>query len=247
MKREDNRYRCSLNEETLKSIFDYSLEAIVVTDLNGNLIACNQQALEVYGVSLKEELIGKNYLELVASEDRERVMADLMETREIGSGRCVEYSVLRKDGSEYPAEVSSSIVRDASGRPTCFVGLLKDVSERKKAEEALSESERKYRTVVDNIAIGVSVISPDMEILTMNRQMQTWFPNIETSKRPVCYTVFNDPPRKDVCSYCPTYRTLEDGQVHESITKTPMNGKIVNFRVKSSPVKDANGKVVAAI
>ena len=238
---------CTLNEETLRSIFDCSPEAIVVTDLDGNLTACNQKALKVYGTNLKDELIGKSYLELIAPRDRQRVMEDLEKTKEKPLEKYVEYSVLRKDGSEYPAEISTSIIRDASGRPICLVGLLKDVSERRRAEEALSASERKYRTVVDNIAIGVSIIGPNMEILSLNRQMQKWFPKIETSKRPICYMAFNDPPRNSVCSYCPTYKTLEDGQVHESITDTPMSGKTMNFRVISSAIKDADGKVVAAI
>jgi PAS domain S-box-containing protein len=125
--------------------------------------------------------------------------------------------------------------------------MLKDVSERKKVEEALSRSERQYRSVVDNIGIGVSMIGPDMEILALNKQMDKWFPNVEVSKKPVCYETFNNPPGNNVCSYCPTCKTLQDGQVHESITETPMNGKIVNFRVISSPIKDKDGKVVAAI
>jgi len=247
MRSRDNTSRCDLDEETLRSIFAASPEAIVVTDLGGKLIECNHKALGVYGVSAKEELIGKSCLELIAPRDRQRARADLDEARERGSEGKVEYAILRKDGSDYAAEASTSVVRDASGKPTYLIGVLRDISERKKVEEALNGSERKYRSVVDNIAIGVSMIGLNMEILALNRQMQKWFPNVEVSKKPLCYEVFNNPPRKDVCSYCPTCKTLQDGQVHESITETPMDGKIVNFRVISSAIKDKHGKVVAAI
>jgi signal transduction histidine kinase len=121
-----------------------------------------------------------------------------------------------------------------------------DTDESKKTE-ASNGSERRHRSVVDNIAIGVSVISPNMEILALNAQMRKWFPDVEASKKPICFKAFNNPPRAGICSYCPTYRTLADGQVHESITNTPMGGRTLHFRVISSPIKDKNGKVVEAI
>ncbi len=247
MKKRDNRSSCDLDEETLRSIFAASPEAIIVIDLGGKLIECNQKAMEIYGASKKEEVIGKNCLEFIALRDRQRVKVDLEKVGERGSEKNVEYTVLRRNGSEYPAEISANTVRDALGKPICLVVILKDICERKKAEEALCESERKYRSVVDNIAIGVSLIGSSMEILALNKQMKKWFPKVDASKKPICYEAFNNPPRKGVCSYCPTRKTLKDGQVHESITETPIEGRNVNFRVVSSPIKDKHGNVVAAI
>ncbi len=122
-----------------------------------------------------------------------------------------------------------------------------DTTERRQAQEKLRASEEKYRTLVDNIAIGVALISPNMEILTINSQLQKWFPDIKLDKKPLCYQAFNDPPGEGVCIYCPTIQTLQDGQVHESFTETPAGDKIRNYRIISSPIKDAEGKVVAAI
>ncbi len=67
--------------------------------------------------------------------------------------------------------------------PNNCVGLaVEDITERRKAEEALSESERKYRSVVDNIAVGILVIGSNKEILASNAQMKKWFPDVEVSK-----------------------------------------------------------------
>ncbi len=109
------------------------------------------------------------------------------------------------------------------------------------------ESERQYRTVINNIGIGVSLISPGMQILFLNDQMKQWFPHIRVDERPICYKAFNTPPREEICSYCPTHRTLQDGMIHHSRTDTPLGDKIINYGVTSFPVRNEQGDVIAAI
>jgi len=101
--------------------------------------------------------------------------------------------------------------------------------------------------IVDNIGIGVAVITPNMEILSLNKIMRKWFPNIDVSKKPICYEYFNDPPRKNICSYCPAIKTLKTGHTHEAITETPRGREIIYYKIITSPIKDKNGKVVAII
>jgi len=84
-----------------------------------------------------------------------------------------------------------------------------------------------------------------LEILALNNQMQQWFPETDVSKKPICYKTFNNPPRERVCSYCPTFKTLQDGKVHESITDTPQDDKIIHYRIISSPLKDQEGKITS--
>jgi PAS domain-containing protein len=86
-----------------------------------------------------------------------------------------------------------------------------------------------------------------MEILTLNSRMRKWYPHIDPARRPLCYKAFNDPPRETICSYCPTFKTLQDGTLHEAMTETPLGEDIRNFRIISTPIKDENGKVIAAI
>jgi PAS domain S-box-containing protein len=125
--------------------------------------------------------------------------------------------------------------------------LIQALEEHRHTEKALRESEEKYRGLVDNIGIGISLISPDMEILTLNDQMKRWFPHIDISEKPICYRAFNNPPRTSICDYCPTYLTLQDGQVHQSVTQTPQGDDIKHYNIISSPITDSAGNVAAVI
>ena len=125
--------------------------------------------------------------------------------------------------------------------------LMEEIADRKRVEEALAASEDRHRSVIDNIGIGISLISPNMEILALNRQMRTWFPAIDAADKPVCHRAFNNPPLEHICPWCPTAETLRDGQVHESVTETPSAGGVRHYRIVSSPVLDRDGRVTAAI
>jgi len=152
-----------------------------------------------------------------------------------------------QDSSEVIWDAVLSPIRDKSGRVTRFVGIFSDITKRRLAEQSLLESEEILRSVIDNIAVGVALISPKMEILMLNGQMLQWFPRIDASKKPICYGAFNVPPREAVCGYCPTCKTLVDGNVHESITESPAGEEINNYRVRSSPIRDKDGNITAAV
>ena len=130
------------SQEKLKSTFDASPDAITVTDLNGKIIECNQTALRINGCLTREDLIGKSAFDFIAKKDRERAMENLKKTLEHGSVKSIEYTCLTKDGTEFPAELSASVMRDTLGHPVAFVGILKNITERKRMEHQLLKSER---------------------------------------------------------------------------------------------------------
>ncbi len=151
--------------------------------------------------------------------------------------------------------VADYVFKDAQGS---YLGLLPLVirqaldqrrleGEKRKAEEALRLSEEKFRAVVNNIAMGISVINRSMEITYLNQQMRTWFPRIDPSQKPLCYKAFREPADDAVCPNCPTARTFADGQVHEAVIETPCDGQWKSYRVVSSPIRDEQSQVIAAI
>ena len=122
--------------------------------------------------------------------------------------------------------------------------LKAEIRRRKEAEKTLKESEERYKTVIDNVNMGIALISPQMEVLSINKALKNQFPDIDLSRRPICYKVFCNSPQDRICSSCPTTQSFEDGDVHEVIGET-IPGRIV--RRTSSPIKDADGKIIAVV
>jgi PAS domain S-box-containing protein len=130
------------SEEKLRSIFAASPDAVTATDLNGNIIECNVQAVRMHGYSSRSELIGKNSLILIAKKDHETAIRNLKKTLEDGLIKNMEYTFITKDGREFPAELSASVVKDASGKKVGFVAITKNITGRKQMEQQLFKSER---------------------------------------------------------------------------------------------------------
>ena len=153
--------------------------------------------------------------------------------------------------AEYYREYNATLIRKLEDKMLQLEKanriLEGDIAERQRAEGALRESEAKTRSIVDNIGIGVALISPEMEVLELNHRMREWFPAVQPGQRPICYGAFNDPPRERLCDYCPTHKTLQDGLVHEATTQTPQAGRVRSYRIVSSPILNTSGEVTAAI
>jgi len=191
---------------------------------------------------IKSEIVGKSLYEIRPNID-EFGLVDVLR-RVWQTGKPEHHTERFYADDELQGWFDNDVYKLKSGD---VAALFSDNTDRKQAEEALRKSEEKYRTLAENIGIGVAMISPEMRILTLNRQMREWFPEIDVSTTPICHHAFNDPPGDIPCSYCPTKKTLQDGQIHESMTETPTAGGTRHFRIVSTPVFDADGKVQAAI
>jgi PAS domain S-box-containing protein len=157
----EKREHSRKNEVNLESIFVSLPSAITVSDLNGNIVECNHATLDMHGFSSKEELIGKSALELIAKKDHQRAIENLKKTLEQSSVKSVEYTFLTKDGREFPAELSASVMKDSSGKPIGFVAITKNIIEHKQIEEAFRQSESRYRTIFEGANEGILGVNPE--------------------------------------------------------------------------------------
>jgi len=124
------------SEQRYRRLVETCPDGITLTDLEGNLVMTNQQAAAIHGFDSAEDLLtaGRNAFDLIAPEDRGRAEENARQVLETGSVTRVEYTVLGKDGSRVPVELSASLITDPDGGPEAFIGVVRDISERKEAE-----------------------------------------------------------------------------------------------------------------
>ena len=134
-----------LNEsrEQLQSLIDFLPEAMLLHDLEGRMITVNKKSVEMSGSSSEEEMIGVDALSFFAPADRDRVREDQRKTLAEGAFPITEYQFLKKDGTTIPAEFTFSLLRNRNGSPISFIGLGRDITERKKGEEAVRMANKK--------------------------------------------------------------------------------------------------------
>lgn len=147
------------SQEKLWSMFESITDGLLVTHLNGVIIEINERAVEMHGFGSRDELLDKSAIELVAPHDHKRIATNMRRAIKQGQIRGIEYTLLKADGTEFPAELSTNVLKDASGNPVGHITLARDITERKRVEKALWESEERYRALVHlGAEVGESII-----------------------------------------------------------------------------------------
>ncbi len=133
------------------SIIESLGEAYFETDITGVTTFINDKVCEDLGYT-REELLHMSNRDLQDETAAQETYAIFNEVYETGHAvREFQYKVNRKDGSKFVYEMSISLMRDAEGRPIGFRGLARDITERKKVQDALKASEERARTIIATI------------------------------------------------------------------------------------------------
>ncbi len=148
-KQEEEALRQS--QERFKELAELLPEAIYEMDDRGNFTFVNRNAFTLFRYTQQDFDRGLNAFDMIVPHERRRAMANVkrvLKGEEIG---LTEYTALRKDGSTFPCMICSTpIIRE--GTPVGLRGIVTDITERKRAEESLRESEERYRELADSIA-----------------------------------------------------------------------------------------------
>ncbi len=151
------------SEQLYRTLVDTSPDAIIMSDLAGNILFANMQAARLLGYgSVEEYILGmKNVFMPIAPDDRARAIENAQRTLETGAVSGIEYTILRRNGEAFPAELSASLVYDADHRPRGFIAVVRDISERKRAEESLREMMGELRAIYDSQHDGIYVVDSE--------------------------------------------------------------------------------------
>jgi len=150
---------------------------------------------------------------------------------------------------ELTVEITSSPLRDSSGRIVAAIEAVRDISARKRMEQSLQdalqraeEEKNKSAAIVAAIGDGISIQDRDFKIIYQN-QFQKDLAGDHVGE--YCYKVYER--REAVCEGCPVAMSFLDGNVHTSERSVPMEGGVLHVEITSSPLRDSSGNIIAGI
>jgi diguanylate cyclase (GGDEF)-like protein/PAS domain S-box-containing protein len=150
--------RSAERECRYRRIHESMRDAFVLVDMQGRLLEWNTSYLEMLGYAAAE-LKNLTYMDLTPRKWH-AVEARIIEQQLIphGESRLYEKEYIRKDGTVFPVELKTHLLRDGNGQPEAMWAIVRDISERKRAEAALCEQEEFFRLIAENSGDFIAVL-----------------------------------------------------------------------------------------
>jgi len=224
-------------EHHFEYLFKYANDIIILFDNHLSIVEINESALKTYGYK-REEMIGMKKLKLMAPSTL-KLLTEQIKILDDKSSAFYETLHIRKDGSEFPIEISARVIEMEGSKYYQLIG--RDISERRRADETLRASEECYRSLVENIDFGVSMIDKDFKIIMTNTLMGRWF------NKPACKFVGENcfkefEKRQAICQHCPGVKAMASGRPHQAETEGILeDGSRLSVLVHAFPLSDPDG------
>ena len=163
LKKTENELKAS--EERYRTIFENSAVAITLTDENENIISWNSYAEKLLELN-KDELFMKPVHTLYPSAEWEKIRAENI--RQKGMQHHLETKIIQKNKELLDVDISLSVLKNHNGKIVGSIGVLKDISEQKRIEDALETSEKKFKQLYEKAPIPYHTLSPEGIITNVN-------------------------------------------------------------------------------
>lgn len=163
---ESSPYQAS--EEVYRALFAQAADGIFIANKQGRYIEVNQRGCQMLGYT-REELLGLTMMDLIPDEDRGHDPLKLDKLR-TGSPFLKERRLRCKDGRLLPVEISAQMLEDGN-----FLGMVRDISKRKKAEELLQKQEHEFRTLMENSPDFIGRYDQDARVVYVNPALEKLF------------------------------------------------------------------------
>jgi PAS domain S-box-containing protein len=172
LKESENKYR---------TLFESSIDGIAMTNLKGRIIDCNQAFINMLGYR-KERLKNLTYFDITPKKWHKKE-TEIIEKQVMVRGYSDEYEkeYIRKDGIIIPISIKTWLVTDNEGNPTGMWAIVRDITEKKRAERKLKESELKYRHIFENSPYSISLLTLDGKLIDTNEATNMLLTIMDTS------------------------------------------------------------------
>ncbi len=230
-----------LSEEKLRTMFDMSPLGMARNTMDGRFIEANRAFLDIVGYSL-EELNQLSYWDLTPRRYADEEVAQLESLRSQSRYGPYEKEYIRRDSKHIPVRLNGVAITGSDGEKFIW-SIVEDISAYKRAQQALAESEARFRLGFENANIGMYLVDLDGKLLQVNRQMCRMF---GYSRAELEGMHVNDITHPDSISTSPDFMArAEAGDIeHAEFEKKYIHksGELVWGQVSSSLVRDAEGK-----
>ncbi len=157
------------SEERFRQVFDEGPIGVVLVGLDARIQSVNQRFCEMLGYS-EEEIIALGLVGITYDEDWD---TDYQFGMRLTQGEIPLYTIekryIRKDRAVIWGQLTVSMMHDAQGKPTTIIGLVEDITERKRAEEALRQSEERYRALAESTEDIIYIVNGEGAVLYGNQ------------------------------------------------------------------------------
>jgi two-component system cell cycle sensor histidine kinase/response regulator CckA len=236
------RKRAQAAQALLAGIVEFSDDAIISKSVDGAVMTWNAGAERIFGYRA-DEMIGKPASLLIPPEspnEEPEMLARIVRGETI---RHYETVRLGKDGQHIDVSLTVSPVRDAAGKVTGVSKIARDISERKRAEEALQEKEARYLRMLAGALKGICQATMDGRILFANPALATMLgfdsPDELTAVSDLAHQLYVNPERRDEL----LRQLLADGSVHSfELQMRRRDGRIIWVATHDRLVRDADGQ-----
>lgn len=245
VKAEHVEHALSESEERFRSVVQSTSDAIVIAEGGGRIVFWNTSAQRMF-LYADDEVLGQPLTMIMPTRYREAHQRGLERATSTGASRIVGHPIelcgLRKDGTEFPLELSLAVWKTTEH--TCFGGIMRDITERKRVESALRRSEERFRQLAENIKevfwltdvahTEMIYISPAYEEIwgrsceSLYRQPRSWMDAVHPDERDRVQAAL---------------RLEVRGDYHEEYRIVRPDGSIRWIRDRAFPIRDDSGAV----
>jgi PAS domain S-box-containing protein len=194
------------------------------------------------------------YLAGIHPEDRERVTSEIQQALESGAEFSAEYRVISADQGVRWIAARGRCYHDAEGRPMRFPGIVIDITERKRTEEALAESQGRLQTILDTVPVGIVIAeAPSGRIIGGNPQVERIFGHpvlpSDTLENYREWIGYHPDGRRVEGSEYPLARALmgKEERPELEVLYQRGDGQKTWIRLIAAPVRDETGRIVAGV